>query len=1171
MDVTVGNGWAWLMNRQDSSGSWGSTYRFVDTCTAIQSLRVYNPQAPQINTGAAWLASQSAGNYEYLARQAITLAPLPGYAVMAGGLVNQLLLARNAGQTDNTRPNWPEGGWGLSGGYATDCMTTAVALQALKAAGLVGGVAAQNRSLAGNGANTHEFDLPADAFSVHIYIVPTKAVRVQIKAGAAPVATDPYVSVAANAAQDILVPGSGLSLAAGHNYLTVRNTVSASATYTLHVSYQAPNWDTRTIWDPYNTSAQGYGPLEYLVRSQNADGGWGLQRGSPSEFYTSLHVLLALQEYAQYDLAAVRAAGISYVKSQQLTGGAFGYDGTAVPYVTALAALALTRSETYPFSTAVQNALAALRAMQGADGSWSDEPYDTALALQAIWEHNQAPTVGAGPDQWVIDIDGDGMENVSLTATAADVDGTIQSYVWSEAGQPLAIGPSATVSLPLGKHTIQLAVTDDASRTVTDTLLVIVSAPIRPFYQQNLDLNPNWTTEGSWLWGKPAGKGGDHGGADPTTGYTGMNVYGYNLSGGYQNYMAPKCLTTRAINCSTCIGVHLRFRRWLCIEESKYDHASIQVSNDGSRWITIWDFSGATLVETAWSLQDYDISALADGKAAVYIRWVMGPTDQGFTWGGWNIDDVELTGASLVAGTPASVIYRNDLDADPGWTTTGKWAFGVPTGAGGDHGGADPRAGYTGMNVYGYNLAGGYDNNMTPQYLATPAIDCSTYKNVHLLFRRWLCIETSQYDHASIQASTDGSSWTTVWDFSGATLVETSWSLQDVDISSVADNQAAVYIRWVMGPTDVGYTWGGWNIDDVLVTGTYYIPPVITTFYQQPMDADPGWTTEGAWTWGVPTGAGGDHGGADPAAGYTGSYVYGYNLSGGYENNMTPKYLTTPAIDCTGYGDVHLRFRRWLCLEESLYDHASVQVSTDGLTWTTVWDFSGPTLIETAWSRQNLDISAVADNRSTVYIRWAMGPTDVGWTWGGWNIDDVELTGGVYVPKTAFYQQNMNADPGWSAEGAWAWGRPTGGGGDHGGADPTAGYTGSNVYGYNLNGGYENNMTPKYLTTTAINCTGYTQVQLRFRRWLCVEESIYDHASVQISSNQVEWLTLWDFSGPTLVETAWSFQDFDISSVADNQPTVYVRWGMGPTDVGWTWGGWNIDDVELLGRPVSVP
>jgi hypothetical protein len=187
-----------------------------------------------------------------------------------------------------------------------------------------------------------------------------------------------------------------------------------------------------------------------------------------------------------------------------------------------------------------------------------------------------------------------------------------------------------------------------------------------PFYQQNMDANPGWSTQGSWSWGVPTGMGGDHGGVDPTSGFTGSSVYGYNLSGGYENNMVPASLTTTAIDCSHFTGIHLQFRRWLCIEQSIYDHASVQVTNniaDANSWITVWDFSGPTLLETSWSLQDYDISAVADGKPAVYIRWVMGPTDAGWTWGGWNIDDVALTIGSTVVSVPNAPTQARSWEA----------------------------------------------------------------------------------------------------------------------------------------------------------------------------------------------------------------------------------------------------------------------------------------------------------------------------------------------------------------------------------------------------------------------------------------------------------------------------------------------------------------------------
>lgn len=165
---------------------------------------------------------------------------------------------------------------------------------------------------------------------------------------------------------------------------------------------------------------------------------------------------------------------------------------------------------------------------------------------------------------------------------------------------------------------------------------------------------------------------------------------------------------------------------------------------------------------------------------------------------------------------------------------------------------------------------------------------------------------------------------------------------------------------------------------------------------------------------------------------------------------------------------------------------------------------------------------------------------------------------------TLQYSWNMDTNPGWTKQGLWAWGPPTGDGGDHGGPDPVSGYTGTNVYGYNLSGDYENNLPETHLTSTAINCEGLSNVSLNFRRWLGVENYLYDHAYVRVSNNGTTWTTFWRNTAE-VADSSWALQDFDISSVADGQSTVYLRWTMGTTDDMWQYCGWNIDDVEIWG------
>lgn len=160
----------------------------------------------------------------------------------------------------------------------------------------------------------------------------------------------------------------------------------------------------------------------------------------------------------------------------------------------------------------------------------------------------------------------------------------------------------------------------------------------------------------------------------------------------------------------------------------------------------------------------------------------------------------------------------------------------------------------------------------------------------------------------------------------------------------------------------------------------------------------------------------------------------------------------------------------------------------------------------------------------------------------------------------------LEIDPGWQTEGLWAFGTPQGLGGQHGYPDPASAFSGVNVYGYNLGGDYPNGLAgPQYLTTLPINCRAYQNLQLQFRAWLGVEKPDYDHAALQVSPDGVHWSTLWQNTGE-MISGRWQLMQFDISSVADNRSSVYLRWSMGPTDRTWPYCGWNIDDVAILGE-----
>ncbi|MDF7824664.1 S8 family serine peptidase [Pontiellaceae bacterium B12227] len=256
-----------------------------------------------------------------------------------------------------------------------------------------------------------------------------------------------------------------------------------------------------------------------------------------------------------------------------------------------------------------------------------------------------------------------------------------RSMVWSVSGMPwwleinpsqgsLASGASGLVTLALdpavedlqqGSHETVLEFANETLGTVQQSVIELIITPstIASF---NLHSDPGWMMETGWEFGVPQG-GGSFGG-DPLSGHTGANVLGYNLNGDYSNNVSEYWLTSSPIDCSGHTNVQLRFWRWLGIESSRYDHASIEVSNDGLIWHSVWTHTGGSFSESSWNEVVYDISAIADDASSVWVRWGMGTTDGSVTYPGWNIDDVTIEGEPL-SGYNTPTHYVNVSNSTP--------------------------------------------------------------------------------------------------------------------------------------------------------------------------------------------------------------------------------------------------------------------------------------------------------------------------------------------------------------------------------------------------------------------------------------------------------------------------------------------------------------------------
>jgi hypothetical protein len=187
------------------------------------------------------------------------------------------------------------------------------------------------------------------------------------------------------------------------------------------------------------------------------------------------------------------------------------------------------------------------------------------------------------------------------------------------------------------------------------------------------------------------------------------------------------------------------------------------------------------------------------------------------------------------------------------------------------------------------------------------------------------------------------------------------------------------------------------------------------------------------------------------------------------------------------------------------------------------------------------------------------------------NVDsnDLKIIVDNWLKQTAlFIEINCNHNPGWTTEGQWQFGQPSGVGGFlNGNPDPDSGYTGKNVYGVNLVGDHTVAVGGSYcLIAGPFDFTDYIDMRLKFARWLNTDEPSSVTCKVEVSNNGSTWQTAWE-NETAITDNSWQIVEYDVSETADNEPTVYFRWNYEILDsVADPYSGWNIDDVEILGN-----
>jgi hypothetical protein len=175
---------------------------------------------------------------------------------------------------------------------------------------------------------------------------------------------------------------------------------------------------------------------------------------------------------------------------------------------------------------------------------------------------------------------------------------------------------------------------------------------------------------------------------------------------------------------------------------------------------------------------------------------------------------------SLLTGVTDTIFY-DDFETAKGWTFTGEFER--------NHiimqGDTIPTYTYSGQYCIGTDLSrqgvnkGMYEPNAT-WYAKSPAIDVSNYNNLTLYAWRWHKLAAG--DTAMVQASSNGTTWETLFTTGGTAVTHENWDVDTIPIPNGLANSGTLYIRFVLKSNGDANVAEGINFDDVWITGSRF-------------------------------------------------------------------------------------------------------------------------------------------------------------------------------------------------------------------------------------------------------------------------------------------------------------------------------------------------------------
>ncbi|MEE8104605.1 MAG: PKD domain-containing protein [Planctomycetota bacterium] len=356
--------------------------------------------------------------------------------------------------------------------------------------------------------------------------------------------------------------------------------------------------------------------------------------------------------------------------------------------------------------------------------------------------------------------------------------------------------------------------------------------------------------------------------------------------------------------------------------EVRYSNAPITEAN----WDAAARVTGLAPSQASGATESLQVSDLEPGTYHLAVKMID------------NVGNASAISNVVQATTlPGILVLNDDVEGGAGsWTATGLW-----------HTSTRRANSASTAWYYGQESTGDYDTGAPNSgTLTSAAIDLTGTTAALLVYMDWSSVSNAQNknfgsppgdkDRMRVQASSDGSNWTTIFEIRGT---DDPWTKRTVDLTPYVGGN--VYVRfWFDTVDEFRNYYEGWYVDDIKV---YTSGPALTVasddFESGGFSGGSGWNT--AWS------AAGDASVRSNAGPHSGSYHVRMRKGNG---------TMSRSVDLTGRAGARLRFWSKVNSFESS-DSASVRVSPDGSNWTVLRTF---TSADTTYAEYDFDLSGFA-------------------------------------------------------------------------------------------------------------------------------------------------------------------------------------------------------------------